>query len=79
MEWQPIETAPKDGQRVLFKNEHNGLTDAGHWKDWRDMPSWRRELLPDHAKEWDGEWSTDCGNGDMTHWMPLSDPPQIRQ
>jgi hypothetical protein len=74
-EWQPIETAPKDGTRIAFKNEQSGLEDIGHWDSWTDMPNWRRELLPDFAKEWDGEWSTDFGNGDMTHWMPLPPPP----
>lgn len=73
-EWQPIETAPKDGTRIEFKNVDNGLIDVGHWEQWRDMSPWERELLPVWAKDWDGEWCTDLGNGDMTHWRPA--PPK---
>lgn len=73
MKWQPIETAPKDGTRVLLRNEHNGLTDVGCWEDWANMEPWRRDLLPDFAKDWNGEWNTDFGNGDMTHWKKDTD------
>lgn len=69
--WQPIETAPRDGTRVALKNVDNGLFDIGHWEDWADMPSWQREMLPDFAKDWPGEWCTDLGNGDMTHWSHI--------
>ena len=70
--WQPIETAPKDGTRIQFRNEENDLTDAGYWEDWGEMEDWQRELLPEHAKDWTGEWCTDHGNGEMTHWAPIA-------
>jgi len=63
MEWQPIETAHKDGREIVafvgpgykggalmlsFYLQHNGL---GAWRDW------------------DGDiWFP-------THWVPLPDPP----
>lgn len=70
--WMPIDSALKDGSRIEFRNEESGLTDIGHWEDWSDKPAWHRDLLPDFAKDWDGEWCTDHGNGDMTHWRPLA-------
>lgn len=73
MSWQPISTAPKDGTRIEFRNEHNGLTDKGKWCDYSDTPQWGRELWPEWLHADEGEWSTDEGNGDMTHWKPIED------
>jgi hypothetical protein len=67
VKWQPIETAPKDGTVIELMNEHNGLTDIGHWCDYstRGYPS---------LSGLDGEWDQERGNGDMTHWRPLASP-----
>jgi hypothetical protein len=63
MEWQPIETAPKDATKIAFKNTKNGLYDKGYWCDYRG-----------HAMTGiAGEWNTVYGNGDMTHWRNLVD------
>jgi hypothetical protein len=62
-EWQPIETAPKDGTRLLlFGTERVFLTDrafVGRWDAERAGGSW---VGP--------EWR--CI---PTHWMPLPEPP----
>lgn len=71
-EWQPIATAPRDGSRIAFRNMENVRTEVGHWDSWTHKTADDRELLPDFAKDWDGEWSTDFGEGDMTHWRPLT-------
>jgi hypothetical protein len=61
MDWQPIETAPKDGTRILLwvlsqydPREAVGRWDShGYWAiDYNDVP---------------------C---DPTHWMPLPAPPK---
>ena len=62
-DWQPIATAPKDGTRVDLMNAENGYTDFGFWFDYRG-----------NIQSPEGEWSTDLGNGDMTHWrLPAGD------
>lgn len=72
MEWQPIETAPKDGTPVLL-----------YFNGW-DRPTARPTV---YVGTWttdfdgDGEWYIDWGDltqyhiGPMTHWMPLPPPP----
>ena len=73
MEWQPIETAPKDGTPVLvlFAKDPNDADDED-WilvVEWHDMGSelafpWR---APDGGTGYNPERAT--------HWMPLPNPP----
>jgi hypothetical protein len=82
-EWQPIETAPKDGSAILCFGIHDhspedaqrGVRAGDHWwaimlwDVWRNPPKW---VL---AKDGSTTWSN------PTHWMPLyrslqSDRPQ---
>jgi hypothetical protein len=65
MEWQPIETAPKDGINIL-------VVDARVRELWA-VASWDADE-PSTAK-WctlDGAYHQDR----FTHWMPLPSPPQ---
>ncbi len=73
MEWQPIETAPRDGTRLLL------------WAAWNDEPviaSWCVSRAPYSFEGWSTGWQT-AGNYDVgyealmgvTHWMPLPAPP----
>lgn len=64
MEWQPIETAPKDGSEILIAR-------AG---DCVDLAYWVGEM----DKAW--PWAVNGGQTAMaadwpTHWMLLPDPP----
>lgn len=64
MEWQPIETAPKDGTRLLLcEADQPGEPCVGWWiaGQWRDM----------------GDIGCD-GQDDYqpTHWMPLPMKPE---
>ena len=78
MEWQPIETAPKDGQLITLC-----------WFDGEDGPfdtcsmMWghiqRNGLFPGKIGMWVSSngavtWNDD-GDGGPTHWMPLPAPP----
>ena len=65
MQWQPIETAPKDGTWILI---------------FRSTPHTNMELgcalvyWDDHFTCWhDGEYHSD--HYDPSHWVPLPEPP----
>jgi len=68
-EWQPIETAPKDGTRILAFGQLGLESVVGigtvkwEWPDeWHCDPSEASEYSPESCK--------------LTHWMPLPEPPQ---
>ena len=73
MEWQPIETAPKDGTEILV------------WAGSCVVVSWRRLNGIGYPREaWrlvhgayssgdEGDWSNEVEH--PTHWMPLPAPP----
>jgi hypothetical protein len=74
MEWQPIETAPKDGTRILavvqgfrpavaYWQNNRGVFD---FIDAEDMPS--PEAWDEYLRN-EPEWTP-------THWMPLPEPPK---
>jgi len=65
MNWQPIETAPKDGtDLLLFYPSSDGeapFIDVNRWLDWpREMNAY--------------SWTT--GGVNPTHWMPMPEPPK---
>jgi len=64
-EWQPIETAPKDGTEFLAwyppDDGDDGFFDIA---DWIEMPKFV------NADSWTR------GGLDPTHWMPLPEPPR---
>ena len=68
MEWRDIETAPKDGTRVLLwlPDVDRGLpgVEAAQW--WGDC--WWTNGGPNAGADM-AEWSN------ATHWMPLPAPP----
>lgn len=68
VEWQPIETAPKDGTLILIyamsRNEREcRFIDTAFFTD---------------EKTWDGLDMWFCGTSShpATHWMPLPEPPK---
>ena len=63
-EWQPIETAPKDGRWVLCWGHNAGVVESMIWH-WNDDSK-------------DGNWywyEGDCPRTQPTHWMPMPAPP----
>lgn len=67
MEWQPIETAPRDGTVIL-----------AYWpsSSWGDGYTYIHPVV-----FYDGQWIHDWDRDeettlDPTHWMPLPTPPQ---
>ena len=75
-EWQPIETAPRDGTPVL-------LWDL--WSPWKELPCnvvVARWFINEKFTYWQLVDSATAdeypGNNaiDPTHWMPLPEPPK---
>jgi hypothetical protein len=65
--WQPIDTAPKDGTRVL------GWCNAGNDRDCRLTMEWNADR---------SRWIVSLNafwEFDPTHWQPLPSPPQIME
>ena len=71
MNWQPIETAPKDGTPVILRDEKEECKAAMRW-------------VKSH-KRWEGQYIGIMGPIRImwdesyckpTHWMPLPEPPQ---
>jgi len=71
-DWQPIETAPKDGTEVLLWGPYCGCPATAQWtgKAWAAYwDGWR-------VVEYMSDFGTDYREFDMpTHWMPLPEPP----
>jgi hypothetical protein len=64
-EWQPIETAPRDGTNILIVNHKgniaSGLWQCGGW--WLRGGNGPNTFFNDHHGP--------------THWMPLPSPPEV--
>jgi hypothetical protein len=59
-EWQPIETAPRDGTQILLIRANAPKTIcSGHYQESR------------YQRTWGG-----CIIKDPTHWRPLLEPPK---
>jgi hypothetical protein len=64
---QPIETAPKDGTRVLVTHEKEGWFYVAAFKlQWSD-------LVRGDMTTW---WAWQNMRLDPTHWIPLPNPPE---
>ena len=79
-EWQPIETAPKDGTWILGIN-NRGNCAVIIWKD--AAPDWDGAhrsgwIHPFTTGELSDFWNGACGSV-ATHWMPLPRPPAQSQ
>ena len=62
--WQPIETAPTDGTRILVWEGFYECVELVWWR-------WKQT-----GEEAYGTWTTNGISGyNPTHWMPLPDPP----
>jgi hypothetical protein len=62
-EWQPIETAPKDGTQILAYWDSGMMTCT-------DITLW-------YEGKWSDPECTEVEYADPTHWMPLPTPPSL--
>lgn len=79
-EWQGIESAPKDGTRVLLSDE-DGDAHVARWLMKLDAP----EISIQGDERYGGWviWCSDDGPHSIvlpsaTHWQPLPDPPDAQ-
>lgn len=72
MDWQPIETAPKDGESVLLY-----FPDGAPWNEGNiGIGFWAGDGSDNwYASECDSHNMTADGQRNPTHWMPLPVPP----
>jgi hypothetical protein len=68
-DWQPIESAPKDGTRLLLFGHRGDQIDIGDWGGHGRYL--RREKT--FEKAW-GEAGVQYNR--VTHWMPMPNPPE---
>lgn len=69
--WQPIETAPKDGTRVLLFRPRHGVV-CGRWDD----DKYAKRVRPYWSNDQERLWGTlETRDNQPTHWMPLPEPP----
>lgn len=78
MNWQTIDTAPRNGTHILvgtFPCSPGHITIAtAHWFDSRALGARSGGAAWALSVNYDGEHS-DCGVENPTHWMPLPQPP----
>jgi hypothetical protein len=64
-EWRPIDSAPKDGRRILT------YTPAGHYQG-VDVNYW----VDKHEHPWGDKWWRSSTLTPPTHWRELPDRPE---
>ncbi len=66
--WQPIETAPTDGSRILAGSKPDQWVCCAYYETDKGHEGWRE----------DGTHWTDATDGSVnpTHWQPMPEPPQ---
>ena len=80
-EWQPIESAPKDGTWLLGINNRGNQAviiwaeDAVNWIGEGLSSGW---IHPFSDMRLSPFWNGACGS-EPTHWMPLPSPPNQRE
>jgi hypothetical protein len=78
-EWQPIETAPKDGTPILAYGKYMDITQV---PDESDEP-WESPMTIVWGSTRSGSWrlygcsSLELGEGYPTYWMTLPSPPLV--
>jgi hypothetical protein len=71
--WQPIETAPKDGTKIMLYCPRLGVCGPGHW----EVQRYLRRPKPFWSHWGETIWGIQWLRADQpTHWMPLPEPPK---
>lgn len=71
-EWQPIETAPKDGTKILVACAYGGVEIS----EWCELERFHWEHVDGNLwRKVEEEPSCFWNSNHPTHWMPLPPPP----
>lgn len=80
MKWMPIETAPRDGTRILGWNAEYGMRETFMTKFGEGSPGYALWKSGDGPLNSGWRWSEPKNNWASswrpTHWMPLPEPPE---
>lgn len=78
-DWQPIETAPKNGRPILVFGEFAGEITGPAGDPFIGVAIWRGDRTDYPGFEWSAE-NTDAYSGwwKPSHWMPLPPPPAAK-
>ena len=73
-EWQPIETAPKDGTRILLYFRRD---DSMVFRDPTEIGMAVGAWWSPHSKDWwlTCMWASSSAHREPFAWMPLPEPP----
>ena len=77
MNWQPIETAPKDGTDILIVTSRFQTVCVAMWSNYCELGGFHA------APGWqvfdcdDGYYSIGFTQEEVSHWMPLPRPPDM--
>lgn len=71
MQWQSIESAPKDGSDILLFE--TGRVSIGHW--WSQQTIQHGKTTSNIEQWWDGRFLVHI-EPSPTHWMPLPATPR---
>jgi hypothetical protein len=74
-EWKTINTAPKDGSRILLWPIRRGRGAQFSSDAFVGLGRWHQPANSDYS----GSWMVATGvyvTGEPTHWMPIPSPPQ---
>jgi len=76
MDWQPIETAPKDGTRILIYPVRFHDVKAARYFNAPEITYWfgAKPGYPESGY-WVGASLRKHAPEDFTHWQPLPEPP----
>lgn len=73
-QWQPIETAPKDGTVILVNNPIKSYSNKKYYK-YPVVMAWANRYITEGRESY--YWkSFNHGYPKPTHWMPLPEPPK---
>ena len=73
--WIPVtERLPKKITNKVLVYCKNGYIGFGHYEEFRGVTDWYNLENGKPFREWDLE---DCETYEVTHWMPLPEPPEV--